>query len=149
MMRSMFSATVPLLPLLSWLAVPRLPRSDLSATHVHRDSWDKEYDYIIVGGGSAGSVLANRLSEVPAVRVLLLEAGGSENAISDIPLAYQSLQQTPMDWAYVTVPQKASCFGLRGKVSASWWSGGEQWWLRVWVVGTYQVATMISECSVP
>lgn len=81
-----------------------------------RDHWDREYDYIIVGGGSAGSVLANRLSEDAYVKVLLLEAGGSENIISDIPLAYQSLQQTPMDWKYVTEPQQAACFGLNSRV---------------------------------
>ncbi|KAH9425679.1 hypothetical protein DERP_004895 [Dermatophagoides pteronyssinus] len=82
-----------------------------------RDHWDREYDYIIVGGGSAGSVLANRLSEDAYVKVLLLEAGGSENIISDIPLAYQSLQQTPMDWKYVTEPQQAACFGLNSRRS--------------------------------
>lgn len=70
-----------------------------------------------MGAGSAGSVLANRLSENPSVRVLLLEAGGSENIISDIPVAYQMLQQTPMDWQYKTVPQEASCFGLKSKRS--------------------------------
>lgn len=61
-------------------------------------------------------MVASRLSENPAVTVLLLEAGGSENIISDIPLAYQSLQLTPMDWQYKTVPQEAACFGLKGKV---------------------------------
>lgn len=70
-----------------------------------------------MGAGSAGTVLANRLSENPNVRVLLLEAGGSENIISDIPVAYQSLQQTPMDWQYKTVPQEAACFGLKAKRS--------------------------------
>ncbi|UXI22343.1 POU domain protein CF1A [Sarcoptes scabiei] len=83
----------------------------------HRHSWDSEYDFIIIGGGSAGTVLANRLSEDPTVTVLLLEAGGNENFISDIPLAYQSLQMTPLDWQYSTEPQKAACFGLRGKRS--------------------------------
>lgn len=81
-----------------------------------RDHWDHEYDYIIVGAGSAGSVLANRLSEDAYIKVLLLEAGGSENIISDIPLAYQSLQQTPMDWKYVTEPQQAACFGMKSRV---------------------------------
>ena len=83
---------------------------------VQRDSWDRDYDYIVVGAGSAGAVMANRLSEDPTVRVLLLEAGGSENLISDIPIAYQSLQQTPMDWSYVTEPQEAACFGHKEKV---------------------------------
>lgn len=48
---------------------------------------------------------------------MLLEAGGSESIISDIPLAYQSLQQTPVDWGYRTVPQESSCFGLNEKRS--------------------------------
>ena len=70
-----------------------------------------------MGAGTAGAVVANRLSEDPRVSVLLLEAGGSENIISDIPLAYQALQGTPVDWQYRTVPQEASCFGLREKRS--------------------------------
>lgn len=70
-----------------------------------------------MGAGSAGAVLASRLSEDPHVRVLLLEAGGSENIISDIPIAYQQLQRTPMDWQYVTEPQEAACFGMNQRVS--------------------------------
>ncbi|GIY28214.1 glucose dehydrogenase [Caerostris extrusa] len=81
-----------------------------------KDYWDTEYDYIVVGGGSSGAVIASRLSEDPNVKVLLLEAGGPENQITDVPLVAASLQQTPVDWAYQTEPQQASCFGLKGRV---------------------------------
>lgn len=69
-----------------------------------------------VGGGSSGAVMANRLSEDPDKTVLLLEAGGSENILSDIPIAAATLQLTPIDWAYQTEPQEASCFGLVNRV---------------------------------
>lgn len=65
-----------------------------------------------VGGGSAGAVMANRLSEDADKRVLLLEAGGSESVLTDIPVAAATLQMTPIDWAYQTEPQEAACFGL-------------------------------------
>lgn len=58
------------------------------------------YDFIVVGGGSAGAVMANRLSEVPEWNVLLLEAGGPEPAFSDIPNLMPALQNTFFDWKY-------------------------------------------------
>jgi choline dehydrogenase-like flavoprotein len=67
---------------------------------------------LTVGGGSAGATLASRLSEVPNWNILLLEAGSSESILSDIPIAAATLQMTPIDWAYQTEPQEASCFGL-------------------------------------
>lgn len=71
-----------------------------------------------MGGGSAGAVMANRLSENPHMKVLLIEAGGKENLVTDIPLAAAMLQQTPIDWAYQTEPQEAACFGLINRVGA-------------------------------
>lgn len=70
-----------------------------------------------VGGGSAGAVVASRLSENANWKVLLLEAGGSESILSDIPLAAATLQMTPIDWSYTTEPQEASCFGLFNRQS--------------------------------
>jgi choline dehydrogenase len=64
------------------------------------------YDYVIVGAGSAGCVLANRLTEDPGARVLLLEAGGKDvRQEIRIPVAFSKLFKTPVDWAYATEEQ--------------------------------------------
>jgi choline dehydrogenase len=64
------------------------------------------YDYVIVGAGSAGCVLAARLTEDPACRVLLLEAGPPDRKLEiRIPAAFNKLFKTRYDWAYETVPQ--------------------------------------------
>ncbi|XP_972175.3 glucose dehydrogenase [FAD, quinone] [Tribolium castaneum] len=82
------------------------------------------YDFIIVGGGSAGAVLANRLSENPEWKVLLLEAGPDEISLTDLPLLFPTLQLSPFDWQFKTQPGEKYCQAMtrgqcnwpRGKV---------------------------------
>lgn len=65
------------------------------------------FDYVIVGAGSAGAVLAARLSEDPQVSVLLLEAGGEADADEVmIPAAFPTMFKTRWDWNYSTTEQK-------------------------------------------
>lgn len=71
-----------------------------------------EYDFIIVGAGSAGAVVANRLSEKRNWTILLLEAGGDETEISDIPSLAGYLQLTDLDWQYKTSPPTDSPYCL-------------------------------------
>ena len=80
------------------------------------------YDYVVVGAGSAGCVLAHRLTEDPDVRVLLLEAGGADwDPLIHIPLGVGKIWQKRLhDWGYDTDPEpnlnQRSIEVLRGKV---------------------------------
>jgi choline dehydrogenase len=64
------------------------------------------FDYIVVGAGSAGCVLANRLTEDPATRVLLIEAGGRDRSLNiKIPAAFAKQFHTKLDWDFSTEPE--------------------------------------------
>ena len=78
--------------------------------------------HVTVGGGTAGSVLARRLSDdEPQRRVLVLEAGGDDTTrhIADIPLAARELQRLDVDWSYKIQPQTNACFSFDNSVSAA------------------------------
>lgn len=80
-----------------------------------------DFDYIIVGAGSAGAVVASRLSENPAARVLLIEAGGSGKHLNiQIPAAFAKQFTTKHDWNYRTEPEPhldgRSIYHPRGKM---------------------------------
>ncbi len=72
-----------------------------------------QFDYIIVGAGSGGCVLANRLSAIPGARVLLLEAGGSDNRFwIHVPVGYlYTMGNKAVDWCFSTEPEP----GLNGR----------------------------------
>ncbi|XP_030244804.1 glucose dehydrogenase [FAD, quinone]-like, partial [Drosophila navojoa] len=90
----------------------------------HRDQLLREYDFIVVGAGTAGCALAARLSENPDWQVLLLEAGGPESYIMDMPILAHYLQLGEMNWKYRTQPSNSYCLAMnnnrcnwpRGKV---------------------------------
>lgn len=90
--------------------------------YADKASMQEIYDYVIVGGGSAGCVLANRLSENPDVTVCLLEAGGShKNPLVTMPAGLISLVGYPIkNWGFETTPQAGfggrKGFQPRGKV---------------------------------
>jgi choline dehydrogenase len=73
-----------------------------------------EYDFLVVGAGIAGSVVASRLSENPDWKVLLLEAGPGEPTASLLPAFAMSAVGSELDWKYQTQPQNTACLATGG-----------------------------------
>ena len=87
------------------VAVISLQRQIYHNRGMNRTSWNPSYDFVIVGGGPSGCVLAARLSENPNVNVLLLEAGGPNTIAIDI-LPSAALFQN--DWGFMSVPSRTN-----------------------------------------
>ncbi|KAF5295335.1 hypothetical protein FQR65_LT10498 [Abscondita terminalis] len=91
---------------------------------IKKEIKENEFDFIVVGAGSAGCVVANRLSEISEWKVLLLEAGSEEPEVAEVPSFAPLLQRSSIDWAYSTQPSPHSClarpqgqcYWARGKV---------------------------------
>ena len=84
----------------------------------------ESFDYIIVGAGSAGCVLANRLSADPSVSVCLIEAGGKDNSLMvRMPAGVGNLikEENPHNWGFYTTPQA----NMNGR--KLWWPRGKGW----------------------
>ncbi|XP_052743180.1 glucose dehydrogenase [FAD, quinone]-like [Bicyclus anynana] len=86
---------------------------DREAEPTRRDH--REYDFIVVGAGAAGCVVANRLTENPKWKVLLLEAGPEEPDITSVPGLTGSLHGSNIDWQYTTEPNGKSCLASGGR----------------------------------
>ncbi|XP_025602710.2 glucose dehydrogenase [FAD, quinone]-like [Athalia rosae] len=92
--------------------------------NIPKESFYDTYDFIVIGGGSAGCVLANRLTENKNWSVLLLEAGEDEPEIADVPSIHSYLQLTRYTWPFKTKPSSSYCKAMnnnqcvwnRGKV---------------------------------
>ena len=94
-----------------------------------------EADYIVVGTGSAGSVLANRLSVDPATSVVVLEAGAEDkNKFIHVPAGFAKLFRSEVDWDYLTEPQKQldgrEIYWPRGKMLGGSSSMNAMMWVR-------------------
>ncbi|XP_076665427.1 glucose dehydrogenase [FAD, quinone]-like [Andrena cerasifolii] len=116
-------ASVPQLNFVVLLhAVILLHRSDIvdrenRVKPIPSASIQRNYDYVVIGAGSAGAVIANRLSENGNWSVLLLEAGSDELLEADVPITFTGLQRTPFDWKFKTEPSDNYCLAMNNHQS--------------------------------
>ncbi|EAT44643.1 AAEL004014-PA [Aedes aegypti] len=78
-----------------------------------RNNLYEEYDFVIVGAGSAGCALAARLSEISDWNILLIEAGANENLLMDIPMFVHYMQSYDVNWDYRTKPSDQYCLAFK------------------------------------
>ncbi|XP_046744277.1 glucose dehydrogenase [FAD, quinone]-like [Diprion similis] len=98
--------------LLILLLRPDIVDKDNRVRIVPTEELPNQFDFIIIGSGSAGAVLANRLTENKNWTVLLLEAGGEEGVISAVPAYSFELLNTGLDWQFKSEPSSTYCQGM-------------------------------------
>ncbi|XP_070179795.1 glucose dehydrogenase [FAD, quinone]-like isoform X2 [Littorina saxatilis] len=120
----MLRAVLPLVTVVAAILLYRQLKSEPETFVPLTKTLNASYDYIIVGAGSAGCVLANRLSEDSDVTVLLLEAGPDDRKHPNVsvPGFSEYLYHTELDWEYFTEPQKFAMQGFEG--NRSFWPRG-------------------------
>ena len=109
-------SSLPLITLLLTLSSIILRQQNHYNRISSRIEWNSSYDFIVIGAGSAGSVVASRLSSISSFNVLLLESGAEETIVSTMPSKSDTLKESQMDWNYSIVAQKYCCFGLKQRL---------------------------------
>lgn len=95
------------------VSVISLQRQTVHNRLADRTTWNSTYDYVVVGAGTSGAIVAARLTEDPTVRVLLLEAGGPATVITDMLAQAWNGMVGENDWGYLTTPQRNAGFAFR------------------------------------
>lgn len=94
------------------ISIISLQRQAYHNRNLNRTTWNEQYDFVVVGGGTAGCVVANRLSANPNISVLLIESGPPLTVTSDI---MPSLYYFNNIYNYRTVPQENSGFAIENR----------------------------------
>src|SRR5437667_6186441 len=94
----------------------------VGASRPGRDDMSEDFfDCVVVGGGSAGAVIASRLSEDPSCRVALIEAGERPPQVSSMPVAPAAMQRNPAtDWMYTADPGDFDSWAVGGAIGWSY-----------------------------
>ena len=90
------------------VAITVLQRQMIHNNVGSRTQWNTTYDYIIVGAGTCGSLIACRLTENPSTTVLLIESGGPASVITDMPVEAWNIETGEFDWGYNTVVDQSN-----------------------------------------